>query len=95
MTHKVNVSISYEPPGQPMEFHDVGAVADLSAWPPEDIAKMESEGTVTPVDTQVTPLDATSKIIQTIETVHDTLFGPDGTTTAIAYEAIPAPERTD
>lgn len=59
MSHKVNVSISYEPPGKPLEFHQPGVEVDLSHWPSEDIAKMEAEGTISPVKSDVNIGDAT------------------------------------
>ena len=72
--HKINVAVSF---GE--NFHSAGDVADLSAWPAEDIARMEQEYR----------LDIGAFVI---ERVADTPF--IGKRRGVT-EATPAPERTE
>lgn len=61
MTYRINVTISYEPPGKPLEQHYPGETADLAGWP--DLDRLVREGAITPIaEPLASPSPKTKKV---------------------------------
>lgn len=50
MKYKVNVGISYQAEGEPMEMYEPGEFAVLDGWPVDDVERFEAMGIIERVD---------------------------------------------